>query len=75
MRNNDLCSLPVDEVIAQVGVAKAIGIKHVASLLFSYRCTIACKHCLFNCSPKRPDVCVGFEDGVFFMRRLRQTDL
>jgi hypothetical protein len=74
MNNSNLRELPVDEVISQIGVAKAIGIKHVASLLFSYRCTIACKHCLFNCSPKRPNVCVSFEDSVEFMRQLRQTD-
>ena len=70
----DLHSLPVDEVIAQVGVARATGIKYVASLLFTYRCTIACKHCLFNCSPKQPDVCVTLEDGVEFLRQLRATD-
>ena len=48
MTETDLHSLPVDEVIDKVGVARAIGLKHVASLLFTYRCTIACKHCLFN---------------------------
>lgn len=70
----DLCLLPVDEVVAQVGVARAIGIKRVASLLFTYRCTINCKHCLFNCSPWQPDVCVSIEDGVEFLRQLRATD-
>lgn len=74
MDQADLRSLPVDEVIAEVGVAHAIGIKHVASLLFTYRCTIACKHCLFNCSPWQPDVCVSLEDGVEFLRQLRATD-
>jgi len=74
MSNQELSSLPVDEVIAQVGVSKAIGIKHVASLLFTYRCTIACKHCLFNCTPKHPDIYVSFEDGVEFLRQLRKTD-
>jgi len=74
MEHEDLRSLPVDEVIAQVGVSRAIGIKHVASLLFTYRCTIACKHCLFNCSPWQPDVCVSLEDGVEFLRQLRATD-
>lgn len=69
-----LDQLPVDDVVAQVGVSRAIGIKHVASLLFTYRCTIACQHCLFNCSPHQPDVCVSFEDGVEFMRQLRATD-
>ena len=70
----DLHLLPVDEVIKQVGVARASGIKAVASLLFTYRCTIACKHCLFNCSPKQPDICVTLEDGVEFLRQLRATD-
>ena len=74
MGQSGLSSLPVDEVIDQVGVARAIGIKHVASLLFTYRCTIACKHCLFNCSPWQPDVCVGLLDGVEFLRQLRATD-
>ncbi|MDP6053321.1 MAG: radical SAM protein [Candidatus Latescibacteria bacterium] len=70
----ELGALPVDEVVNRVGVAKAIDIKYVASLLFTYRCTIACKHCLFYCSPRRPDVCVSLDDGVEFMRQLRQTD-
>ncbi|MFQ6043782.1 MAG: radical SAM protein, partial [Candidatus Poribacteria bacterium] len=70
----DLHSLPVDEVIAQVGINQAISIKAVASLLFTYRCTIACRHCLFNCSPKQPDAHVTLEDGVEFLRQLRMTD-
>lgn len=64
----------VDTVIDEVGVAEAIGIKHVASLLFTYRCTIACKHCLFNCSPRQPEVYVSLKDGVEFLRQLRKTD-
>lgn len=74
MEQANLKSLPVDEVIARVGVSRAIDIKHVASLLFTYRCTIVCKHCLFNASPWQPKVCVGFEDGVEFLRQLRATD-
>lgn len=71
---NKLRTKSVNKVIDEVGVAKAIGIKHVASLLFTYRCTIACKHCLFNCSPRQPEVYVSFEDGVEFLRQLRKTD-
>lgn len=70
----ELKSLKVDEVIKRVGINQAIGIKYVASLLFTYRCTIACKHCLFNCSPNQPDVCTNLEDGVNFLRQLRATD-
>lgn len=74
MDQTDLSSLPVDEVIVQVGVARAIDIKKVAGLIFTYRCTIACRHCLFNCSPQQPDVCMTLEDGVEFLRQLRATD-
>lgn len=74
MSSIDLHSLPVDEVIARVGVAHAIGVKHVAGLIFTYRCTIACKHCLFKCSPRQPDACMSLDDGLEFLRQLRSTD-
>jgi hypothetical protein len=65
---------PAAEVIATEGVAKAIGLKHVASVLYTYRCTIACRHCLFNCCPEQPDVHVSHEDGLEFLRQLHATD-
>jgi hypothetical protein len=65
---------PVDEEIQARGLAEAVRIKHVASLLFTYRCTIACKHCLFNCSPGNPPVRTSFEDGLNFLGQLRATD-
>ena len=74
MEKENFHNLSVDELITKVGVSQAIGIKKVASLLFTYRCTIACKHCLFNCSPKQPNVCASLEDGVEFLRQLRSTD-
>jgi len=64
----------VEEVIEKKGVAEAVRTKHVASLLFTYRCTIACKHCLFNCSPDQPPVRASFTDGLEFLRQLRATD-
>lgn len=70
----NLKDLPVDEVVARVGVAQAIRVKHVASLLFTYRCSIACAHCLFSCSPRQPDRHVGLEEGLAFLRQLRATD-
>jgi hypothetical protein len=65
---------PVARVIAEEGVAAAIGKKHVASLLFTYRCTLACRHCLFNCSPRKPAVCTSKKDAVTFLRQLHATD-
>ena len=65
---------PVAEVIAKQGVAAAIGIKHVASLLYTYRCTLACKHCLFNCSPARPSLHTTPDDALDYLRQLHATD-
>ncbi|MDP6504791.1 MAG: radical SAM protein, partial [Planctomycetota bacterium] len=65
---------PVDEVIESEGVARAIGLKYVASLLYTYRCNLACKHCLFNCGPHQPEVYASHEDGLEFLRQLHATD-
>lgn len=67
-------SRPVKEVIEAEGVAAAIGLKHVASLLFTYKCTIACKHCLFNCSPAKPSVHTSLSDAVEYLHQLHATD-
>jgi hypothetical protein len=67
-------SVPIQEVIDRVGVARAIRIKHVASVLYTYRCTLRCRHCLFNCAPDRPNVHVSLEDGLEFLEQLHATD-
>jgi len=66
--------IPVAEVIEEHGVAAAIQMKHVASVLYSYRCTLTCLHCCFNSSPRKPDVHVGLEDGLDYLRQLHATD-
>ena len=65
---------PVAEVLAAHGVAAAIGLKHVASLLFTYRCTLSCKHCCFYCSPRRPPKRTSLRDAVDWLGQLHQTD-
>ena len=65
---------PVAEVLAAEGVFRAVSLKHVASLLYTYRCNIACRHCLFNCGPRQPDVRVSHEDGIEFLHQLHATD-
>jgi len=67
-------AVPVAQAIREDGVAAAIQKKHVASVLYTYRCTLACRHCLFSCSPRKPNVHVGLEDGLEYLRRLHQTD-
>jgi organic radical activating enzyme len=64
----------VEEIIEERGVAEAVRVKHVASLLFTYRCTIACKHCLFNCSPQQPPVRASLSDSLEFLGQLSATD-
>ena len=65
---------PVAEVIESEGVASAIGRKHVASVLFTYRCSLACRHCCFNSSPRKPNVFTPIEDAVEYLRQLHTTD-
>jgi len=46
---------------APVGLAKAGGDLGVAALLYTYRCTIACRHCCFGCATNRPGVHMDME--------------
>ena len=65
---------PVDEFVRRHGVVRALPAKRAASLLLTYRCTIACAHCLFNCSPQQPRRVHSVEQGVRYLRMLRATD-
>ena len=63
----------VDAGVATHGVAYAVDAKRVASLLLTYRCTLACAHCLFNCRPGHPRRHHTVEQGVRYLRMLRAT--
>lgn len=65
---------PVDEIIAAEGVEVAINKKHVGSVLFSYRCSLSCLHCCFNCSPQLPNTHVSIDQGVEYLRQLHELD-
>ncbi len=67
-------ALPVEEFISKYGVVKAIQAKRAASLLMTYRCTLACAHCLFNCGPHQPRRYHSVEQGVRYLRMLHTTD-
>ena len=45
----------IDRLIDEVGLPQASGQRRVAAILFTYRCSIACRHCLFGCAGDRPD--------------------
>lgn len=60
----------IDELVRRVGVTKAGGERKVAAILFTYRCSIACRHCLFGCGTQRPDVAMDPERCVRYLGHL-----
>ena len=65
---------PVRQVIDEEGVAAAIGLKHVAGVLYTYRCTLACAHCCFNCCPDRPDRYTPHGDALEHLCQMHAID-
>ena len=45
-----------DQLIDDLGLAETSARRNVAAILFTYRCSINCRHCLFGCAGTRPDV-------------------
>jgi hypothetical protein len=69
-----LSALPVKDVIARVGVNKAMSYKSVGALIFTYRCSISCPHCLFACGPRVQSPPMSVEDGLQYLHQLHQLD-
>lgn len=63
----------VDTMIDQVGVQKASAACKVAAVLFTYRCTIACRHCCFGCGGNRPAVAMSPERCAEALAQLHET--
>ncbi|MBM4042786.1 MAG: radical SAM protein [Planctomycetes bacterium] len=62
----------VDRLIAEVGVTAAGQRLGVAALLYTYRCTIACRHCCFGCAGERSPVRMTLEQSVYHLRQLHE---
>jgi hypothetical protein len=62
----------VDDRIRQVGLVQAGTELKVAAILFTYRCTISCRHCLFACRGARPDVVMDAERCVRYLAQLHE---
>ena len=59
-------------LVAAKGVVAA-GIElGVAAVLYTYRCTIACRHCCFGCAGERPSVRMGTDQAVARLRALHE---
>ena len=63
----------VDRLVDTMGVPKAAASCGVASVLFTYRCSIACKHCLFGCGMERPDVVMTPDECAEALALLHET--
>lgn len=63
----------VKALIEDEGVTGASKKCNVAGILFTYRCTIACKHCLFGCSGDRPDVVMTARQCADALAMLHET--
>jgi len=62
----------VNARIAELGIAAAGGELGVAAILYTYRCTIACRHCCFACAADRPDVHMDPDQAVAHLRALHE---
>ncbi len=62
----------VEDCIRQVGLVKAANESKVAAILFTYRCTISCRHCLFACRESQPDVVMTPGRCVRYLRHLHR---
>ncbi len=69
-----LRALPARTVIARLGVDKAMSYKCVGALIFTYRCSISCAHCLFGCGPRVQSPPMRVDDGLFFLRQIHELD-
>jgi hypothetical protein len=58
----------IDRVVAEEGLAAAASRFMVAGILYTYRCTIACRHCGLGCGPEAPQ---GHTGTAQMLRHLR----
>jgi len=62
--------------MAATGHSRAIPPLVSGGIMLSYRCTNACRHCLYRCSPRRPDDWLTLETaGRVFDALARERDL
>lgn len=47
---------------------------YLAGVMLSYRCTIACRHCLFACKPGNPDAVMSVADAVTCIEEFSKLD-
>ena len=63
----------VDALIDDVGIVGASAQRHVAGVLFTYRCSIRCRHCLFGCREDLPDAVMTPRQLADVLEMLHET--
>lgn len=63
----------IDRLIDAVGLRQADAQRRVAAILFTYRCSIACRHCLFGCAADRPQVVMSARQCADGLALLHET--
>ena len=63
----------VDRRIEEVGLPQAASELRVAGVVFTYRCTIRCRHCMFGCAGDRPDVAMSPRQCADALAMLHET--
>lgn len=58
--------------VAELGIEGAGGQLGVAAILYTYKCTIACRHCCFGCAADRPQVRMSADQAVGHLRALHE---
>lgn len=62
-----------DRLVDELGLQGAASERNVAGVLFTYGCSIACRHCLFGCRAGRVDVVMTPEHCVEALELLHET--
>ena len=62
----------VNRLVADFGIPAAGNRLGVAAILYTYRCTIACRHCCFGSCGARPAVRMNAEQAVAHLRSLHE---
>jgi len=66
-------SAELDALIDEVGVVAASAQRYVAGVLFTYRCTIACRHCCFGCRTDLPEAVMSPRQLADVLAMLHET--
>ena len=72
MRFGSRTHAEVNEIVAREGVVAAGGKLGVAAILYTYQCTIACRHCCFGCAAGNSNARMSTPQALKHLRSLHR---